>query len=176
MRILRTFLPVAAAVALLLPVDVSAQDGPVASSLRAQFALVSGNLIAAAEQFPEELYGFRPTAEVRSFGELIGHVANAQFAICADLRGEANPSGRNLEEVTSKTELAAAMREAWEYCAPAYAEAEDGSMGETVGFFGGTQPRIYPMTFGLIHAYEHYGNLVTYMRLNDFVPPSSQGG
>jgi uncharacterized damage-inducible protein DinB len=162
------------------PNSVAGQNGadPVSESIRAQYELVKTNVVASAQQMPEDLYGFQATEEVRTFGELIGHLAFAQFNICAGLRGEANPRADegNLEQTLhSKADLVRAIEEAFAFCDPAYAEATDASMGDQVQFFGNQAVRHYPMTFALVHAYEHYGNIVTYMRLNDMVPPSSQG-
>lgn len=171
-----TLLSFAVAV-LLVPAGATAQAGnPVSESLRAQLNLVRNATVGAANAVPEELYDFRATEEVRSFGQLVGHIANAQYSICSGLYGEENPAGANLEELGSKAELVDAITGAWAYCDRAYAEATDASMGDQVSFFGGASVRHYPMSFGLIHAYEHYGNMVTYMRLNGLVPPTSQGG
>ena len=168
----------AAAVAPLSPMGAAAQtEDPVSASIRFQYAPVKRNIVAAAEQMPESLYAYRPTEEVRSFGQLIGHLAFAQFTICAGLRGEDSPRPGNLEEqLSTKAELVAAITEAFAYCDGVYERATDASMGEEVQFFGSTAVRHYPLMFALLHANEHYGNIVTYMRLNGMVPPSSQGG
>ena len=163
--------------AALIPTAAAAQDAdPVSASIRAQYAPVRANIVASAEQMPEADYDFQPTPEVRTFGQLIAHLAFAQFNICAGLVGEANPRPGNLEQqLSTKAELVEAITEAFEFCDPAYAGATDATLGEAVAFFGSESVRHYPLTYGLVHANEHYGNIVTYMRIKGMVPPSSQG-
>jgi len=165
-------------VVMLVPSATLAQDAanPVSQSIRAQYQPVKNNIVAAAHQVPEELYSFRPTEDVRSFGELIGHLAFAQFNICSGLLDQPSPRPGNREQTLStKADLVAAIEEAFAFCDEAYATATDASLADEVSFFGGRSIRHYPLTFALVHANEHYGNIVTYMRLNDMVPPSSQG-
>jgi len=162
----------------LVPSAVVAQGAadPVSQSIRQQYQPVKNNIVAAAQQMPEEKYEFRPTDDVRSFGELIGHLAFAQFNICSGLVGQPNPQPGNLEKTLhTKAELVQAIEAAFSFCDAAYASVTDASLADEVSFFGNTAVRHYPMTFALVHANEHYGNLVTYMRLNGMVPPSSQG-
>jgi len=166
------------ALTLLAPAALAAQDtaNPVSESLRAMYGPVKQNIVAAAQQMPEDLYDFRPTEEVRSFGELIGHIAFAQFNICSGLLGQDSPRSGNLEQtLKSKAELVSAIEDAFQFCDPAYASARDADLGDAVSFFGQQSVRHYPLSYGLVHANEHYGNIVTYMRLNGLVPPSSQG-
>lgn len=152
----------------------SAAD-PVGESIAAMYAPVKRNIVAAAEQMPEEMYGFQPTPEVRSFDRLIGHIAFAQYTICAGLRGEANPRPGNIEEtVTGKEGLVQAIRDAFAYCDQAYTTVGVVDLADPIDFFGSPATRHYALMYSLIHANEHYGNIVTYMRLNGLVPPSSQ--
>ena len=102
-------------------------------------------------------------------------MAFAQFNICAGLTGEANPHPGNLEELlTTKVELVAAITEAFAFCDGAYEAATDATLGDPVQFFGSQSVRHFPMTYALVHANQHNGNIVTYMRLKGLDPPSSQ--
>ncbi|NIP57786.1 MAG: DinB family protein [Gemmatimonadetes bacterium] len=152
-----------------------AADGPDAvAGVGWLYETVKGYLMASAEQASPELYDYRPTDEVRSFGQIIGHVANAQYAFCSGALQEESPSGRNLEELSSKAELVGALRESFEYCDRAYAMDEAAAL-ETVQLFTRERTRLFALEFNMGHDFEHYGNLVTYMRSNGMVPPSSQG-
>ncbi len=131
-------------------------------------------LIASAEQVPEELYSFQPTPEVRTFGKLIGHVASASYLFCSGALGEENPSGENFEELTSKARLVEELKKGFAYCDGAYEMAESKAMEETT-FFGQQNTRLWVLNFNATHNAEHYGNIVTYMRINGMTPPSSQG-
>ena len=137
--------------------------------------MAKGYLIAAAEQMPEEKYGYRPTEEVRTFGQIIGHVANANYMICGAASGEPADPGENFEERTTKEGLVEAIKQSFEFCDGAYAMNDMKAM-EEFEFFGATRTRLFALAMNASHNSEHYGNLVTYMRANGMVPPSSQGG
>ncbi|HST57993.1 MAG TPA: DinB family protein, partial [Longimicrobium sp.] len=81
--------------------NASASANPAMGSVAPIYRQASAYILAAAEQMPEAEYGFKPAADVRSFGQLIGHVANAQFMICAAALGEASPATQNYEQVTA---------------------------------------------------------------------------
>lgn len=139
------------------------------------FEIVKGYLIASAEQMPEELYGYRPTDEVRTFGQIIGHVANAQYMFCGTATGGDARPPENFEERTTKAGLVEAIKMGFAACDPAYA-MEDLKAMEEIEFFGNTGSRLWVLNFNVAHTWEHYGNLVVYFRANGMVPPSSQGG
>jgi uncharacterized damage-inducible protein DinB len=148
---------------------------PLVSGQQFVYSLIKNNLIRAAEKMPEENYSFKPTPEVRNFGQLLAHVAESQFPYCYSVTGEKNPLPRIENVKTSKADLVAALKEAFSYCDKAFASLTDAKAVETVNFFGRQQPRLTVLTFGTAHDDEHYGNVVTYMRLKGLVPPSSEG-
>jgi uncharacterized damage-inducible protein DinB len=148
---------------------------PITASVGGQLAMVKGYLTKSAEQVPENLYGFKATPEVRSFGQLFGHVADANYAMCAASAGEKNP-GMNVEKTkTTKAGLIAALNESFAYCEKALAATTDANGGEMRELFGMKMARLAWLSFAVSHDFEHYGNIVTYLRLNKMVPPSSQG-
>lgn len=151
-----------------------AQEQPTAvGSVRPLYEIVRGYIHRAADQMPEADYAFRPTPEVRSFGQLLGHIANARYMFCAMVKGEASPAGRNFEEVTAKADLIAALNASAAYCDEAYGITDAKSL-EPLTIFGRQSTRLGALTFNAVHDWEHYGNIVTYMRLKGMVPPSSQ--
>lgn len=131
--------------------------------------------VRSAELMPEEHYGFRPTPEVRTYGEVMGHVANENYIFCSAAKGEENPNQTDFEKTTGKAALVQAVKESFAYCDPAYRMEEMAVMQE-VTFFGQKGSRLWVLTFNLTHDSEHYGNIVTYLRMKGLVPPSSQGG
>lgn len=137
---------------------------------------ITGYITQSARDMPEDKYGYQPTPEVRTFGQMIGHVAGAQRMICAIAMGE-DPTGEDDIErtVTSKDGLIAAMEETTAYCKRAYAQA-DAATRAPVQLFGMNVTRFHALTLNATHNGEHYGNIVTYLRINDIVPPSSRGG
>ena len=163
----------AAALAVLaLPASASAQT--VTQTLKGLFDVTKTNIMASAEMLDEELYSYRPTEEVRSMGELFGHIANAQYAFCSAAAGESSPATENFEQTrTSKAALIEALEMGFGYCERVYAGISDADGARSVTFFGAPNTTHGVLAFNSAHNYEHYGNLVTYMRLNGIVPPSS---
>ncbi len=158
------------------PALVSAQN-PMMAAVKGQHDQVKGYLLKTAEMLPESLYSFRPTPEVRTIGQLIGHVADGSAGICASASGEKPPTLNAEKTMTTKAQLTKALAEALAFCDKAIAGMDDKRAMETTKFFvGGTSPRAMIFAFNTSHNFEHYGNLVTYMRLNKIVPPSSAGG
>lgn len=154
--------------------DLVQGDGAAVGSILPLYETVMGYIIASAEQVPEETLGYRPTPEVRTFGEIVGHVAMSQYWFCNGATGQDEQPG-NFEELTDKASLLEAIKTAHEYCGEAYAMADDMAM-EELELWGETGTRLWVLSYNMAHAWEHYGNLVTYMRANGMVPPSSQGG
>ena len=135
---------------------------------------LSGWFTTAASETAESLYAFRPKPEVRSFGQLVGHVAGAQYLICGAAMGDTPKPEHDIEKTKSaKADLVAALKASNEYCAKAYAQTDKAAQGETK-LFGETRSRLYALMLNATHDGEHYGNLVVYMRLNGIVPPSSR--
>jgi uncharacterized damage-inducible protein DinB len=159
---------------LAVAVPASAQQGAVAG-VGTTYGMVKGYIVRAAEQVPEEHYSFRPTPEVRTFGQLVAHVADANYMICSAATGEPNPNQVEIEKtVTAKAALVQAVKESFAYCDKAY-QLPDAKALEAVNLFGMLQTnRIGALAFNAAHDMEHYGNLVTYMRMKGLVPPSSQ--
>jgi uncharacterized damage-inducible protein DinB len=158
------------------PVQQQASPDPTMASNRATYDMVQGWLLKAAEQVPEEHYAFRPTPEVRSLGELFGHVADANFMICSVASGDKAPTTSVEKTKTTKADLRAALAESFKFCDAAFDGLTAARAAETVKFFvPGTYTRQGVLGFNTAHDFEHYGNVVTYMRLKGMVPPSSAG-
>jgi uncharacterized damage-inducible protein DinB len=77
-------------------------------------------IASAADKMPEEEYAFRPDPAVRSFGQIIGHVADANYLFCSAVLGEKNPSPGIEKNKTTKAELISALHDAFAYCNRAY--------------------------------------------------------
>ena len=127
----------------------------------------------AAGKMPEEQYALKPDPAVRSFGQILGHIADANYLFCSTVLGENSPSPGIEKTKTTKAELRAALHDAFSYCNRAYSSLTDASANETVKAFGGERNKLGVLWFNASHNLEHYGNLVVYMRLKGYVPPSS---
>ena len=169
----------------LLPALAFSQTAPPATpnaytaSAKAQFDMIKVNLTKTAAKVSEELYSFQPTPQVRTLGQLIGHLADANFGICATAAGEkppaGGPTGGYEKGAKTKAELSKGLTDAIAYCDKVIASLDDATGASPVSFFGMTMPKLSVIYFNIAHDNEHYGNLVTYMRLKGIVPPSSEG-
>ena len=151
-----------------------ANPNPYSTFTKFAYTRVKGILVASAEKMPEENYSFKPTEAVRSYGQIIGHLADAQYAFCSNAVGEKNPGLKIEQTKTTKADLVAALKEAIAYCDKAYEGMTDAAGAETVKLFGTDMPKLGVLTINNMHDMEHYGNLVTYMRLKNIVPPTSE--
>jgi uncharacterized damage-inducible protein DinB len=154
-----------------------------ASVAKAMHATIRRNLAEAAEAMPAEDYGFKPTPQVRSFAQLIGHVAAANFLFCSQAQGAPSSStpaaGTNFERLTDKPALVKAINDALAYCDGVYTATTDQTFTQAVqvaalGPMKATDTtRGAVLTFNTTHNNEHYGNIVVYLRLKGYVPPST---
>ena len=149
-------------------------ENPLSTWNKLAYARVKGILLKSAEKMPEENYGFKPDDTVRSYGQIIGHVADAQYAFCSIALGEKNPALDIEHTKTSKADLITALNTAFAYCDKAYDGMTDASAVQMVKLFGNDAPRLSALTVNNMHDLEHYGNLATYMRIKNIVPPSSE--
>ena len=151
-----------------------AANNPLSTWTKYAYGRQKDLLLRSAEKVPEENYNFKPTDTVRSFGQIVGHVADAQYLFCSIALGEKNPAPKIEQSKTSKADLIAALKEAFAYCDKAYDGMTDASAVQMVKLFGNDAPKLAALTVNNMHNMEHYGNLVTYMRLKNIVPPSSE--
>ena len=154
--------------------QMKAPDNPLSTFNKVAYRRVKDILLRSAEKMPEENYSFKPVDTVRSYGQIVGHVADAQYTFCSIALGEKNPGLKIEQTKTSKADLIAALKDAFAYCDKAYDGMTDASAIQMVKLFGNDAPRLGALTVNNMHNMEHYGNLVTYMRMKNIVPPSSE--
>ena len=148
-----------------------------AASLKSMHQVIRRNLAEAAAAMPADEYSFKPTPQVRSFAELVGHVINGNFYFCSQARGDKPTFGGDYSKTTDKAALVKALNEALAACDGVYNGTTDANVNQAVGVQGRGSSK--PTTRGLVlmfnttHNNEHYGNMVVYMRLKSHVPPST---
>ena len=158
------------------PASAQATD-PTVASVKAIYEEVKGYITKSAAQVPEDKYKFQPTKEVRTMGQLFGHIANASAMFCNTAGGmNAGGPASDAEKMTSKADLQKALAAGFAACDHAFMMINAKTASESVTLFGQKHSRIGALAFNNAHLFEHYGNLVTYMRINGMVPPSSAGG
>jgi uncharacterized damage-inducible protein DinB len=153
----------------------AAQNAPDVS-MKGQYEMIKAWITKSAAMMPEANYSFKATPEVRSFGQILGHIANAVGMICVAPTGEKSPLSGDAEKLATKAEVTKALADVFAACDKAWAGVTPSWNTDMVDFFGKSQTKMAVIAFNTSHAFEHYGNLVTYLRLKGLVPPSSQGG
>jgi uncharacterized damage-inducible protein DinB len=154
-----------------------ASANPISQALSNAWNSAKLNIRESAEQMPDAKYGFKATDAVKSFGEILAHVAGANYIYCSAAKGEASPFDEDHFEKTAKTkaDIQKAVNDAIAYCDPVYASLTDQSAAAMVARPGSTRQsaRASALIGNIAHTNEHYGNLITYFRLNGMVPPST---
>lgn len=156
------------------PAQAPAPANPISASQSKMYTMLSSIVVAAAEKMPEENYSFKPTADVRSFGQLVGHLADSQYFFCSSAAGKSKPPTEIEKSKTGKTELIAALKEAVAYCSKTYAGMTDAKGSEMMKMMNLDFAKLTVLSANTAHDYEHYGNMATYMRLKGIVPPTSE--
>ena len=146
---------------------------PLIATSKALYAISKGDVMGSVNKIPEELWSYQPTKDIRTVGQLFAHIADGQYEFCG-AASEGKPVSKDIEKTAkTKADIVAALKDAFAYCDAAYADLTDAKAAEIVDFFGRKATRLGIMDFNVAHNMEHYGNLVTYMRLKGIVPPSS---
>jgi hypothetical protein len=138
-----------------------------------RYATVRDNLQKTAEAMPEENYSFKPTPDIRSFGELIAHVADAQMAICGGAVGQ--PRRGNASSKTAKADLIAALKESSTGCDAIFDGTTEANAATPASMGPMKTSRLGLLEYNIGHDAEEYGYLAVYLRLKGIVPPTSAG-
>jgi uncharacterized damage-inducible protein DinB len=172
-------LTVSLAALLLLALPLAAQApaaappaNPLTTDARAAWGFVKSVVLRAAEKMPEENYAFKPVPEVRSFGQVVWHIVTAQQVLCSTVKGVPNPASG--PEKTSKADVVAALKDSIAACDATFENLSDANAADSLKIYGESRTRLTAMYMLCFHGYEHYGNMVTYMRLKGLVPPTSE--
>jgi uncharacterized damage-inducible protein DinB len=181
MRIFTITVAVVCAMTIAIPTfaQTTSTADPIAGGVRQAWNNAKRNLTRSAELMPEGDYAFRPVATVRTFGQILAHVAGANYVFCSAAKGEKSPHAEDAFEksATTRAQIIKALNDSIAYCDSAYTALDDKRAGEVIELpFGmGKGARALPLMLNTGHLQEHYGNLVTYFRVKGMVPPSSQG-
>jgi uncharacterized damage-inducible protein DinB len=175
MRVLR--LVSIAVLAYAVSVNAQAPANPISDGIRSGWNTAKRNMLGSAKVMPQDKYGFKPVDTVRTFGQMLAHVAGANFVFCSAARGEKSPHAEEEFEKSATTPAAIvkALQDSVAYCDAAYTALTDARAAEMVNapFGDGKEARATVLMGNTGHNNEHYGNLVTYLRINGLVPPSS---
>jgi hypothetical protein len=155
---------------------------PLGAVIQRSFSVFTNYLVMAAEMMPESGYGFRPTPEVRTFGQQINHATGAHYAFCSQAGippGVQKQAPPDLAAVAAKPAIVAALKESIAYCDRILAAASEAWLAETAPALGGSSSgqirgmRAHAFIYNAVHSAEDYGTITTYLRMQGVVPPSS---
>ena len=150
-----------------------------AASAKAMHAMIHRDIAEAAENMPADEYAFRPTPQVRTFGQIVGHLVDANFFFCSQAAGEKSPATADYEQLTDKAVLVKALNDSLVYCDRVYGATTEAKfiqpmqIAHVVGTGSTNTLRGGVLMYNIAHNNEHYGNLAVYMRLKGHVPPST---
>ena len=152
-----------------------AQSGgdPLSAGTKYLYTMTKNDVLKSAEEMPEADYSFKPATTVRTFGELVGHVADGQYEFCSAILGDKQPPSIEKSK-TTKADLIQSLKDAFSYCDGAYNAMTDAHAADMVKFFGHDATKLSILNFNMGHNFEHYGNMITYLRIKGLVPPSSK--
>jgi len=155
---------------------------PLGGVIQRSFNIFSNYLVMAAEMMPESGYAFRPTPDLRTFGQQINHATGAHYSFCnqaglpAGVQKQAAPS---LAAITQKPAIVAALKDSIAYCDRVLAAASEAWLMETAPGLGGSSSglitgiRAHSFIYNAVHSAEDFGTITTYLRMQGVVPPST---
>jgi uncharacterized damage-inducible protein DinB len=158
------------------PAPAAPQTFTLSGNMIRGYQALQRNLTEAAEKMPEANYSFKPTTEVRPFGELVAHVALSQFGTCAVLKGEpASPRKNDKEDAPrTKAELVALLKESTAYCDPVLTALKDEDMIALTKAGQNQAAKGLFLASTNTHGNEMYGTMAVYLRLKGIVPPTTE--
>ena len=149
-----------------------AQSNPMIAEVKQSYTTRKNQLLRSAEKMPDDGYSFKPTPEMRSFGQLVAHIADAQTRICAAAKGEQKQA--DAASKTSKADLTAALKASFDECDSAFDTINDTTANEMIKMGNAQRTKLGALFFATTHDNEEYGYLAVYLRLKGVTPPSSE--
>jgi len=135
---------------------------------------IKTNITKMAEDMPEENYSFKPAPRVRTFAQILGHIAEEHYLYCGAVKGEEKAVDVEKSK-TAKAEVIAALKDSFAYCEAVYDGLTDATAVQMIKRGQTQRTRLWIVWGNIVHDNSHYGNLVTYMRVKGLVPPSTEG-
>lgn len=149
-------------------------ENPFSTEIKGSYTNIKNNLLKAADKVSEADYAFKATDAVRTFGQLVGHTADANLRTCSTLNGEAKQPSAGSK--TAKADLVAALKDSFAECDKAFDAITDATGSQMVQMGGrGSRSKLSLLWGVVVHDNEMYGTMSVYMRLKGLVPPSTEG-
>ena len=145
---------------------------PLSTEAKQAYNGIKNNMTKLADKVPEDQYGFKATPEIRTIGQLIGHVADSQLRTCSAVNGAAKQPGAASK--TAKADLVSALKESFAECDQAFESLTDATAATMIKTARGERSKLGALNGVTTHTNEEYGYLAVYLRLKGIVPPSSE--
>ena len=146
---------------------------PVSTMVKSQLTRYEKNMVSAADSMPAEKYGFKPTAEMNSFGHVVMHIAQSNYFLCSKISGQAAPDVK-IADTDGKDKLVAALKGSFEFCSTALAGVDDSKLSDPMTVFNRQTSRAGLLIILSDDWYDHYAGQAIYLRLNGILPPTAQ--
>lgn len=161
-----------------IPAVAQSQDqpGPLAAAMRRVLTSYTRNMPGAADLMPADKFGFKPTPEQLSFGEIIAHEAQSNETLCAAIAGGAQTPSESAAGATApKEQLVERLKKSFDYCGTVVDAIKESGLGDSVPFFGGRKTTRARAVIALAMDWaDHYAQAAMYLRLNGILPPSAR--
>jgi hypothetical protein len=166
--------PVLLAQAAAAPLPAEATANPMVWSAKLLYERDAKNMIAAADEMPENKCSYHPTPDQWTFGKLVSHVAQSNGGLCGALSGTAAPATLQVSDTASKADLMAALKASFDFCGPVLDGLTDAKLGESINLFHRPMVRATALVLLPVDLADHYSQMAGYLRLNGMLPPSAQ--
>ena len=161
----------------------------IASSIDREISIIEKEVLEAAEAMPEDKFDFSPDKlnipgsdykGVRTFGEQLKHIAASNYLIWSAITGENPPDnvndGKGPDNMKAKADIIKYVKDSFAFGHKAVATLNSSNLVEPITSKSGRQTtRLFQATFAPAHCFDHYGQMIEYLRMNGIVPPASRG-
>ena len=161
----------------------------IASAIDREISIVEKEVVETAEAMPEDKFDFSPEnlkipgsdyKGVRTFGQQLKHIAASNYLIWSPIAGEKPPDtvndGKGPDNMKAKAEIIKYVKDSFAFGHKSVATLTSSNLVEPITSSSGRQTtRLFLATFAPAHCFDHYGQMVEYLRLNGIVPPASRG-
>jgi|SRR5579862_2207040 len=150
------------------------QENKVSNFVRNALAARSKEIIAATVDMPADKFGFRPSPQEMTFGQLTLHVAIGNYLYCSKIGAIAEPELPNIADTDTKDKLVERLKASFDFCSAAFAKLDDSTKSETL-VLGDTKTSRAMAILTLTGTWnDHFAAQTTYLQANGRVPPTAK--
>jgi uncharacterized damage-inducible protein DinB len=161
----------------------------IASAIDREVSIIEKEIVEAAEAMPENKFDFSPEKlnisgsdykGVRTFAQQLKHIAASNYLIWSPITGEKPPDtvndGKGPDNMTAKAEIIKFVKDSFAFGHKSIATLNSSNFVEPITSRSGRPTtRLFLATFAAAHCFDHYGQMIEYLRMNGIVPPASRG-